>query len=133
MSDYRKASPEVISAIRAAADSVAQVFTQLGVRAFHVDDRGAESGVEIETDIGDHFGQGVYLSWFPGAEVVDAAVEAMRSGRLDDPNIELQGHIRTTQLSVIRKTLRESGVEYEEIDDDYRPFAIRVPFRQFSS
>ncbi|THV30162.1 hypothetical protein [Glycomyces paridis] len=124
--------PEVTAAMRGAESALRAVFGEHGVPVSGPYDRGRGPGVQIEVDTVDDPAQGVYVGWYVGSAAAKAAVAALALRRSDDLAIRVHGERTVEGLATVRAVLAEAGVRFEEVEDDYRPFTVRVPHEQFN-
>jgi hypothetical protein len=121
-----QASDDVLASRRELAEQVCVALSAAGVPV-HLVGRDAESsGAQVEVDNGDDDAGGVFVTWQPGANLVQAVVESMSQGQTDAPVIALRTSISGYMRDAIVNVLTVFGFRVVSCDDDMRPPAIKV-------
>jgi hypothetical protein len=82
--------------------------------------------VEIGIDTGGDVAGGVYAERPPGRDVDQAAMDAVKQGRFDDPAIEDMGAICGAMQTAILAILSAGGFTVELGDEEISPYGVRV-------
>ncbi|GAA4902456.1 hypothetical protein [Stackebrandtia albiflava] len=117
---------------RRLADSVCRHLRSIGLPAWiqPAPDRMGHTldlaGAAVEIDPGEPPGGGVLLEWQPDHALRRRAIDRLRDGDLDHPDIRLGGVAREALVTAIATVLTDAGFDVRPSDDDLRPFTLRI-------
>lgn len=125
----RPLTPSEADRLSELAEAVREDLGRFGLAMYNreaPDRETAAGGLEIEVDAFDDAAGGIWLHWAVHPALRRASIEALDSGRPNDPVIRAAGHVHERMASTILSMLKALGYVAEDSDDCYRPFAIKV-------
>ena len=130
----RRMSPERTAALEARADEIAKIVEEAGLvlRRRHWGSGtswsmpGDGPGVELAAYLFHDEACGIYVRWWAGDALEDAARDATRSGRLDDPRIGERDEQCRAGRDRLVAALGAAGVPAEPDDEVLHPFGMKI-------
>jgi hypothetical protein len=129
MSDYVRATEDVLADRNKLADQVCQALRLAGLAAFRQPNSDDAAGAEVEVDPGDDAAGGVFVTWNPHRTISEAVIENLQTGRLQAPVIQHSGAIASHMMNAMVGILRSAGFQADASDDDMRPMTVHVASR----
>jgi len=115
------------SAARTAlAATVRDVLTGAGLPVPDDDAASGDHGAQLEVDLGDDAGGGVFVTWRIGAAHVEDANRSLLDGGFDDTAARLGVVVAVAMRDAMIEILRFAGLDARPSDDVMRPVALRV-------
>jgi hypothetical protein len=108
------------------ARRVTNILRGAGLPVSYSSDEPKPPGVKIEVDLGDDEAGGVFITWHPGAEISQLAVDSIRNGDLENPAIKRSGMVSKIMMGAVFSILQSEGFTVEDSEDDMRPLSLHV-------
>jgi hypothetical protein len=126
MDGYQQARGAVVAERLRLASSAASILNEAGLPVA-VDPGSARSGIAlVEVDRGDDAAGGVYVSWRPGALLIERNNSHLLAGDRNHVDIDFSGQVCESMMEAMLAILRYRGVDAAVTDNDLRPYTIRV-------
>jgi hypothetical protein len=123
---YRQASETEVAVRSDLASSVACILEDAGIPVTIDQACAGSGGAVVDVDRGDDAAGGVYVSWRPGASLIERANRLLLNEKHDHGDIRFMGQVSESMMLAMLEILRHCGVDATVADDDLRPYSIRV-------
>jgi hypothetical protein len=117
MFEELRADDDTLATRRDLADRVQAALTYAGLPACPSGDTQVRSAAEVEVDEMNDEAGGVYVTWAPSADLLDAVVGSYADGRTDGPANESYFVITLAMRDVLMEVLRHCGFRVQAVDD----------------
>lgn len=120
-------SPPVLgSPLAQVARQAVEVMRGQGLPVVAEPDLGAEPGVELVVDELDDEGQGIYLTWYVGAELTERVLAAVQDDRLDDAALTDAAAIKHERRVELKALLDTAGFKSLPVEGGFAPYTLRL-------